>query len=265
VNAALSRLTGDFLAFALDLAQASGALIRDAVKQTTEVELKGDLSPVTPIDRAVEAEVRERITSRYPQHGILGEEYGQQQAQAEFVWVLEPIDGTKQFVAGLPTFATLLAVAHEGKPIIGIIDQPVTSERWVGAVGRHTEFNGRRIQTRECKQLADAVMATSAPDYFNPATALVYQRLLEATRWPLYGAGCHAYGQMAAGRIDVGLEADHNAHDYCALVPIVEGAGGVISDWQGAPLTISSRDQFVASGDPRIHGQVLALIETAIG
>ena len=253
-----------FLGFALELAETSGALVRDAFQRTHSVAVKDDSSPVTA-DIAVEATLRERIASRYPAHGIIGEEFDDTQVSAEFVWVIDPIDGTKQFAAGLPTFATLIAVARDGKPMVGIIDQPVTSERWVGVADACTTFNGSPVRTRSCEQLDSAILATSAPDYFDTLTAPAYQRLHEATRWSLYGAGCHAYGQMAAGRIDIGIEADHSAHDFCALVPVIEGAGGTVTDWQGDALTIHSGDRFIAAGDARIHSQALSLIAAASG
>ena len=256
------RYLREFLEFAHELAETSGALIRDAFRQPHSVEIKDDASPVTQTDKAVESRLREHISTRYPQHGILGEEYDDTQVNAELVWVIDPIDGTKQFAAGLHTFATLIALAHEGKPVLGIIDQPVASERWVGVAGAGTTFNGKAVRTRPCEQLTDAVLATSAPDYFDAQAAPAYQRLHETTRWSLYGAGCHAYGQMASGGIDIGIEAEHGAHDFCALVPVIDGAGGTITDWQGDPLTIHSEDRFIAAGDPRIHRQALELIES---
>jgi len=262
MNASSDEYLREFLEFAHALAEASGTLIRDAFRQPHSVEVKDDASPVTQADKALESRLREQISARYPQHGILGEEYDDTQMSAELVWVIDPIDGTKQFAAGLPTFATLIALARDGKPILGIIDQPVTSERWVGVAGSCTTFNGNSVQTRPCKRLSDAVLATSAPDYFDSKAAPAYRRLHEATRWSLYGAGCHAYGQMAAGRIDIGIETEHSAYDYCALVPIIDGAGGAITDWQGNALTIHSGDRFIAAGDPRIHRQALDLIES---
>ena len=254
-----------FLDFALELTETSGALVRDAFQRTHSIEVKDDSSPVTEADIAVEASLRERIASCFPTHGIMGEEFDDTRVSAEFVWVIDPIDGTKQFAAGLPTFATLIALAHDGRPVVGIIDQPVTSERWVGVADACTTFNGSPVRTRACERLAGAVLATSAPDYFDTLTAPAYQRLHEATRWSLYGAGCHAYGQMAAGRIDIGIEADHSAYDFCALVPVIEGAGGTVTDWQGHPLTIHSGDRFIAAGDARIHRQALNLIAAASG
>ena len=264
MNAASDQRSREFLDFAIELAEASGTLIREAFRRPLSVEAKDDLSPVTQSDKAVETRLRERIASRYPEHGIVGEEYDDTQVSAEFVWVIDPIDGTKQFAAGLPTFATLIALARDGKPVLGIIDQPVTSERWIGMTGTGTTFKGKPVHTRSCERLADAVMATSAPDYFDALAAPAYQRLNEVTRWPLYGAGCHAYGQIAMGCIDIGIEASHSAFDYCALVPVVEGAGGIISDWQGDPLTIHSGDRFIAAGDSRIHRQALDLMAAAM-
>lgn len=262
MNTLSNRYLREFLEFAHELAEVSGALIRDAFRQPHSVEVKDDASPVTQADKAVESRLREQILARYPHHGILGEEYDDTQVSAELVWVIDPIDGTKQFAAGLPTFATLIALARDGKPVLGIIDQPVTSERWAGMADAGTTFNGKPVRTRPCEHLIDAVLATSAPDYFDTQAAPAYQRLHETTLWSLYGAGCHAYGQMSTGCIDIGIEAEHSAYDFCALVPIVDGAGGTITDWQGDALTIHSGDRFIAAGDPRIHRQALDLIES---
>lgn len=253
-----------FRDFALELADASGAIIRAGFRKPHSVEVKDDLSPVTDIDKAVETTIREMIAARFPEHGIMGEEFDDTDLDAELVWVIDPVDGTKQFAAGLPTFATLIALARDGVPILGIIDQPVTAERWIGLTGEDTTFNGAPIHTRPCANLAEAVLATAAPDYFLDSARHTHDILVRDTLWPLYGAGCHAYGQMAMGYIDIGVEASHNAFDFCALVPVVQGAGGVISDWQGKPLTIHSDDRFIAAGDSRVHQQALELIETAL-
>ncbi len=252
------------LRFACRLADAGGRLIREMFRQPHEMEIKGNLSPVTATDKAVEACVREMIASAYPTHGIMGEEYGNVAPDREYVWVIDPIDGTKQFAAGLQTFGMLVALARCGYPILGVIDQPVTGDRWTGAKGMPSCYTARPIKTRHCSRLADAVMATTGPDYFKGQAASVFEDLNQQTRWTVYGGGCHSYGVLAGGTIDLLIEAGNDPFDYCAHVPIVQGAGGVISDWNGDPLTIHSGDRVLATGDPQLHRQALARIQDRI-
>lgn len=249
------------LGFAGRLADASGELIRGMFRQHHELEIKGDQSPVTAADKAVEARVRQMIASTYPDHGIIGEEQGSVGSDREYVWVVDPIDGTKQFTAGLQTFGTLIALTRGGYPILGLIDQPITGDRWTGAEGMSSRFNGYSIQVRGCTRLADAVLTTIGPDYFKGDAASVLADMNQQTRWTVYGAGCQGYGLLAGGTIDLLIEAGLDPFDYCASAPIVEGAGGVISDWSGNPLTIRSGDRILAAGDPKLHQQALARIK----
>jgi inositol-phosphate phosphatase/L-galactose 1-phosphate phosphatase/histidinol-phosphatase len=248
--------------FANRLADASGNIMRSGFRASRDVVIKPDQSPVTEIDRKVEAELRRVIEKEFPDHGIIGEEFGDVRTEAEYVWILDPIDGTKQFAAGLYDFGTLIALAKAGEPIIGVLDQPLTSERWLGVRGRPTTLNGKAIETRACHSLADATMATSAPDYFYDGGWHAYQQLNKITRWTVYGAGCHGYAMLASGFIDVAIEAGLGPFDYCALVPIVENAGGVITDWDGTRLTIHSGDRIVAAGDARMHRNALAVLQS---
>ena len=250
--------------FAQRLADASGEYVRAKFRRPHELYVKDDASPVTEVDRAVETRLRAMIESEHPTHGIMGEEFGNTDLNASHVWIIDPIDGTKQFAAGLQTFGTLIALAREGKPILGIIEQPVTGERWVAAEGGPTRNEGVALSTRACPELSSAVMAASAPDYFKGEAWAAYERLNEMTRWTVYGGGCHGYAQLAAGFIDLGIEARNDPFDYCALVPIVECAGGVITDWDGAPLTIFSGDRYVAAGDASLHAQALEVINEAL-
>lgn len=246
-----------FVGFAHRLADESGTIIRAGFRGTKEVLEKSDSTPVTPVDREAEVAIRRAIESEYPEHGIIGEEYGSLREGAEFVWAVDPIDGTKAFVAGLPVFGILIALARHGVPVLGVIDQPCTAERWAGAAGAPTTYNGRPIHVRECPDLSQALMCTSSPDAFAGEDRSAFERLRSTAKWSVYGGNCYAFGRIADGHIDVGLEVACHVYDYCALVPIVQGAGGNITDWNGRALTINSGPRFLATGDARSHNAAM--------
>ena len=249
-----------FLALAVALADAAGEAIRPHFRQPLVVDDKPDLSPVTIADRAAEAAMRRLIAANFPSHGILGEEFGREREDAEFVWVLDPIDGTKSFISGVPLFGTLIALAHRGRPILGIIDQPIMRERWIGAVGRPTTFNGAGIRVRPCPTLAGATVFSTSPDMFQGRDAAAHARVAAAAKLVRFGADCYAYGLLAHGFIDLVVEASLKSYDFSAMLPIVEGAGGVATDWLGAPLTLASDGRVLVAGDRRAHEAALALL-----
>ena len=217
------------------------------------IDAKADDSPVTVADREAEAVMRRMIEEAFPDHGIVGEEHGTVRRDAEWVWVLDPIDGTKSFVTGKPLFGTLIALLHEGRPVISVIDMPALGERWLGAEGRATTFNGREARSRGCTVLASAWLYATSPQMFRGRDAQAFQRLGARCRATVYGADCYAYGLIANGTVDIVCEASMQPYDYCALVPVVAGAGGVITDWNGAPLTLASDGRVLAAGDPAAH------------
>jgi len=250
-----------FVDDAIRFADISRAIIRQEISQPRIVTVKSDATPVTPTDQNVERALREAIKQSYPEHGIVGEEYGDQNSDSDYVWVLDPIDGTMAFVAGLPTFSTLIALTWRGSPVLGIMDSPVTQERWIGVDGLGTTLNGKNIQSRSCKTLGNAFAHTSSPLYFaSDSDIAAYDRMVSAVQFLIFGGGCHAFGRVADGYIDVAFETAHDIHDYLALVPIINNAGGVISDWQGNPLTLTSGPRFVASGDPTVHGLAIDIL-----
>ena len=246
--------------FAERLADASRAIILEAMNQPRAVQIKADASPVTETDCAVEERLRQMIQQDYPDHGIRGEEFPDRDLEAEWVWVLDPIDGTKAWVAGVPVYGTLIALAHEGMPVLGVIDHPATAERWLGGVGLGARLNGRSIAVRSCERLADALLCTSTPDHYKGADRAAYERLTGAVRWTNYGGSCYSHARLATGFLDVGFEAAVDPVDYCAIVPVVQAAGGVATDWEGAPLTIRSGSHYLAAGDPRMHAQALEVL-----
>jgi len=249
-----------FLALAAALADAAGAAIRPAFRTPLTVDDKPDLTPVTAADRAAEGAMRRLIEARFPDHGIIGEEFGAEREAAEFVWVLDPIDGTKSFISGVPLFGTLIALTRGGRALLGVIDQPISRERWVGAVGRVSTLNAAPIRCRACRGIAAATLFATTPEMFKGEDAAAFARVSVAAKLVRFGADCYAYGLLAAGFIDLVVEAGLKPYDFCAMAPIVEGAGGIASDWQGRGLGLASDGRVLVAGDPRAHRAALALL-----
>jgi inositol-phosphate phosphatase/L-galactose 1-phosphate phosphatase/histidinol-phosphatase len=251
----------DFVRFANMLADASGAVIRPHFRTGVAVEDKADASPVTVADRTAESAIRERIEHRYPEHGIYGEEHGVVRSDARYVWVLDPIDGTKSFIAGAPVFGTLIALLDDGIPILGVIDQPVSQERWVGANGQGTQLNGQAAHVRSDVSLAKALLYSTTPDMFVDEDAPRYEALRSAVGQARFGLDCYAAGLLASGHIDLHVEGKMQPYDYLALVPVIENAGGVITDWQGQPLRLDSGGFTLAAATEELHQAARALLD----
>jgi len=246
--------------FAETLADTARQMFAPNIGLAPNVEVKTDRTLVTALDQAIEIRLRELIEARWPAHGIYGEEHGPIRLDAQYVWVLDPIDGTAAFIAGVPVFGTLIALMHRGTPVLGIIDLPVTQDRWVGAAGRPTLFRGQPCRTRTCPALADAMLSTSNPDLYQPEESPVLDALRARTRWRIYGTACTAYGLLASGRTDMAIDVGLKLWDYAPCVPIIEGAGGVITDWDGQPLRLENWGaRVLAAGDPARHREALAL------
>ncbi len=249
-----------FVDLAVRLADAAAAIIMKHFRSNPEIDVKADKSPVTVADRDAEAAMRSMIDGRFPDHGILGEEYGEQGTDKEYVWVLDPIDGTKSFVTGKPLFGTLIALTRNGLPILGIINMPALDERWIGISGRHTTFNDTPVSVRPCKETGKAWLYATSPHMFEGSDAESFDRLRGEVHHANYGADCYAYGLIANGTVDMVCEASLKAYDFCALVSVVAGAGGIISDWQGRPLNIKSDGRVLAAGDSRTHSAALKIL-----
>jgi inositol-phosphate phosphatase/L-galactose 1-phosphate phosphatase/histidinol-phosphatase len=248
------------IGFANELADAAGEIVRQYFRRGVAVDDKPDMSPVTIADREAETALRGRIERRFPAHGILGEEHGSLRKDAERVWVLDPIDGTKSFISGVPLFGTLIALVERGVPVLGVIDQPISRERWVGARGRPSTLNGAPISTRACPALTAATLFATTPDMFRGADADAFQRLKSAVKLARFGGDCYAYGLLAAGFIDLVVEASLKPYDFAALVPVIVGAGGSMTDWRGDPLGLASDGRVLACGDPRLADAARGLL-----
>ena len=232
----------------------AGAAIRPWFRTGVAAELKGDESPVTIADREAEAAMRALLSERFADHAVLGEEAGEDRAGARFRWVLDPIDGTRAFITGRPQFGTLVALLDGDTPVLGVIDQPITGERWVGAIGRPTMFRGPygRAGCRPCATLAGAELSCTSPAIFKPAQQPGWDRLAGQVRRVSWGGDCYAYGLLALGQIDAIAEATMKIWDWAALVPIISGAGGCITDWDGLPLRADGDGTVLALGDPAL-------------
>jgi inositol-phosphate phosphatase/L-galactose 1-phosphate phosphatase/histidinol-phosphatase len=242
------------------MADAVRPIVLSYYRGNVPTDEKADQTPVTAADRDAETRIREMIEEAFPGHGILGEEHGSVRLDAKHVWVLDPIDGTKSFITGKPLFGTLIALLHGGRPVVGVIDAPALDERWLGVEGEPTTLNGAAVKTRPCPDLAGAWLYATAPEMFVGPDAAAFERLKGRCRGVVYGADCYAYGLLANGTVDLVCEASTKPYDYCALVPVVRGAGGVISDWAGKPLGLASDGRVLAAGDPAAHAAALQIL-----
>ena len=231
----------------VQLAETLAAQARETAQRTSnepEVEIKADGTPVTVLDRAVEGALRRVIEQQQPGHGIIGEEFGAEGANREWVWVLDPVDGTRQFAAGLPNFGTLIALCHEGRPVIGVIAHLFYESTCIGVEGRGTLFNRRPVRCAGPDRISEVVACISDPDRFDARTAPGMQAIRARTRWNVFDGGCLGYASLARGLLGLCLNGPNlEPFDIAALVPVVEAAGGRITDWQGNSLTIASEGE----------------------
>jgi myo-inositol-1(or 4)-monophosphatase len=257
----------DFAAFVDQLASVSGETILPFFRTALSIENKsiaGGFDPVTAADRAAEVAMRTLIKKSFPAHGIVGEELGTERAEAEYVWVLDPIDGTKSFICGLPAWGTLIALTRRGEPIYGMMHQPFTREHFTGD-GSAARYRGpagdRALRARPCAALREAVLLTTSPLLMRDADRLCFQRVEQAARLSRYGGDCYAYCMLAAGHIDLVIETELKPYDILALIPIVEGAGGVVTTWDNGPATDGGR--IIAAGDKRVHAEAMRVLNGA--
>ncbi|VDC20177.1 histidinol-phosphatase [Pseudogemmobacter humi] len=226
-------------------------------RRPIHVEDKEDKSPVTVADRSIEAMLRGRIAERFPEDGIFGEEEAPRNLESPRVWIVDPIDGTKSFVTGHPLFGCLMALLDGGTPVLGQIDMAVLNERWQGARGRPSTFNGQECRTRDCTALKDAWIYTTNPFAFPGASRAAFEAVAEQARLTRYGGDCYNYGLLASGHCDLVVETGLQPFDFLPLVQVVQGAGGVITDWDGRPLGLTSAGDVIAAATPALHEAAL--------
>ena len=249
-----------YKAFAAHLADLARPIAKRYFRSDLKVIDKPDATPVTLADMEIETRIREEIARVYPAHGVLGEEHENINLDAEWVWVIDPIDGTKAFTCGKPQFGTLVALTHRGEPVIGVIDQPILDERWIGVKGLGATFNARAARVSSTrKPLAETIVLVTTPDMFRGAEA-AFARLQVACKGVYYGGDCYNYALLASGHVDVVVEMDLKTVDFAAVVnPIVE-AGGVVCDWSGRALTMASDGTIVAAANQALADEVLMVL-----
>jgi myo-inositol-1(or 4)-monophosphatase len=244
------------LALAEQLAELARRIILQHFRVPIAVERKTDDTPVTVADRDIETHMRLMIRAAFPAHAIRGEEFAAE-GSGEFTWVLDPIDGTKSFVSGYPLFGSLIALQQEDRAVLGVLEAPVVAERWVGVDGRTTLFNGKPARTRDCRSLGEAILCTTTPETFEGPDRSRFEALSARTALRRFGGDCYLYGMLASGYCDLVVEAKLKPHDFMAVVPVVAGAGGRISDWHGAPLDAASDGRVVAAATETLWRQAL--------
>jgi histidinol phosphatase-like enzyme (inositol monophosphatase family) len=258
----------DFLNFALKLSDESRAIIKSFAGkppedkpfsgQAVDFQTKSDQSPVTIVDKAIELKLKEMIKQLYPDHGFWGEETESSELTAPYVWVIDPIDGTKAFITGLPVYGTLISLTHNGLPILGVMDFPATSERLWGLAGEPSLYQGSPCRTKASGR--EKVMAVSNPEAFSPKETEALRAVRQEMSWAVYGGSSYVYGQLAGGRLDLAMDCGLDPYDYLALAVVISGAGGVMTDWEGEKLTLNSGHRVLAAGDPATHEIALKVI-----
>ena len=221
------------------------------------VTRKSDGSPVTIVDKEIETEMRRMIRAAFPGHAIRGEEFPAE-GSGEFTWVLDPIDGTKSFITGFPLFGSLIALMQGERSVLGVIEAPALAERWMGCEGRPTLFNGGEVRTSACRSLADAVVYTTTAETFSSEERPRFEALIKRAALRRYGGDCYLYGMLASGSCELVIEVQLKPHDFMAVIPVVEGAGGNISDWRGAPLSTASNGRVVAAANDALWREAVA-------
>jgi histidinol phosphatase-like enzyme (inositol monophosphatase family) len=252
-------------AFAASLADAAAPIALRYFRSRLSVDHKADASPVTIADREIEAEIRARVKARYPDHGLYGEEHGRENVGGDQLWVIDPIDGTKSFITGMPTFGTLIAFLDRGVPVASVVDHPLLGDRWVGRAGGPTLWNGEACRTRSCERLADAVLYATSPDLFVGADKAAFEAVSARVRLRRFGGDCLAYALVAGGHIDAVVESGLQPYDYLPLVPVIEGAGGVITGWRGERLGLASDGHVVAAATAALHREIIACLSLSRG
>ena len=254
------NLLTEFSLFGQHLADHARDIALSFFRNLKSVQYKKDNSPVTMADREIETKIRELIMEKYPKHAVFGEECTPISSEEPWTWVIDPIDGTRSFISGKPTFGCLIALLYEQKPMLGIIEMPALKERWLGVYESNSTHNGISCYTNQSRALSEATVFATSIDMFETNEQTAFDHVSLNAQFRNFGADCYAYGLLASGYTDIVMESSMAIHDFLALVPVVEGAGGCISDWQGKPLNFGSGKQVLATANSSLHEECLHLI-----
>lgn len=266
INQKISQLTE----FANHLADLSAPIARKYFRTPNGEIVKEDKSPVTLADREIEEVLRAEIAKKFPEHGIIGEEFGNTNQDYDYQWIIDPIDGTSSFIIGRPTFGTLIALAYKGKVKIGIINQPISNERWLGVENEGGKqgawLNGKAIKSRNCGEIKNAIISTTSQFFFEENDLKKFENIASQAKYQrfggvVYGADCYAYALLASGFIDIIIEPSLKIYDYAALIPIIKMSGGFIGDWQGNEIQLESEGKIIACGSKAIYEEVVKIMK----
>ena len=259
----MTKMTENWCHLAQELADCARPILKKYFRQQLIIHDKDDASPVTIADREVETAMREILHAKAKGHGIIGEEYGKENEGADYIWVMDPIDGTKSFITGRPLFGSLIALLKEGKPILGLIDMPMLDERWIGIKGQNTLLNGRPVKSRSCGLLAEAYLSAASPHMFpDEKSTFLFNQIRQKCKLTTYNGDCYMYAMVATGFLDIIVEQGLGVYDYMALIPVLEGAGAHITDWRGNSLGLDSAGDVLATCDPKLHEAALEILRT---
>jgi inositol-phosphate phosphatase/L-galactose 1-phosphate phosphatase/histidinol-phosphatase len=257
----MSKIPQQLIKLANKCADASGKIIKKYFRKKIKINLKKDNTPFTKADIEAEKIIRELILKQEPNCGFVGEETGTINMNREYCWVVDPLDGTKSFITGKPTFGTLIGLLKNNKPVLGILNQPILNERWVGIAGVETKYNNKKVRVRKCKSIKGAKMYATSPMMFQGRNKKIYKNVRAKIGECLFGADCYSHGLMSLGFVDVILEANLKPWDYIASASIISGAGGKITDWNDNDLNLQSDGRILATGDSNIHKQIIKIIQ----
>ena len=257
----MSKIPDQLIKLANECADESGKIIKKYFRKKMQISIKKDNTPFTRADVEGEKVIKELILKKDPQSGFVGEETKKVNPNNEYCWVVDPLDGTKSFITGKPTFGTLIGLLKNNKPVLGVLNQPISNERWVGIAGQVTKYNNKKVRVRKCKSIKGAKMYATSPMMFQGKNQKIYKNVRTKTGECLFGADCYAHGLMALGLVDIIFEANLKPWDYIASASIISGAGGKITDWDGNNINLESDGRILATGDPNIHKQILKIIQ----
>ena len=247
----------EYFNFANKLADEASQISMKYFRTKLNIDNKNDKSPVTIADKNTELKIRSLIEQKYPSHGILGEEFNSVNPNADFVWVIDPIDGTRSYIAGHKDFGNLISLTHNKNPIIGIVNCPAHNERWVGVKNQISTLNNKQIRTSKVNRIKDAYLFTSGLYFDEPNLRSAVEKINSQVRYFRYGGDCYMYGMLASGLIDIVIEDTLKTHDYMALVNVIEGAGGKITDKFGEPISTKSQGSVIASANEELHSEII--------